>query len=49
MYLAVSGRNDIPFDEWMKMDLDYIDNWSLKLDFVIFLKTIRTMILADGH
>ncbi len=45
----VSGRNDIPFDEWMKMDLDYIDNWSLKLDFVIFLKTIRTMLRADGH
>ena len=45
----VSGRNDIPFEEWMKMDLDYIDNWSLKLDFVIFLKTIRTMVVADGH
>lgn len=45
----VSGRNDIPFEQWMKMDLDYIDNWSLKLDFVIFLKTIRTMIKADGH
>jgi exopolysaccharide biosynthesis polyprenyl glycosylphosphotransferase len=45
----VSGRNDIPFEEWMKMDLDYIDNWSLKLDFVIFLKTIRTMIVADGR
>ncbi len=45
----VSGRNDIPFEEWMKMDLAYIDNWSLKLDFVIFLKTIRTMIKADGH
>ncbi len=45
----VSGRNDIPFEEWMKMDMDYIDNWSLKLDFVIFLKTIRTMIKADGH
>ncbi len=45
----VSGRNDIPFEEWMRMDLDYIDSWSLKLDFVIFLKTIRTMIIADGH
>ena len=45
----VSGRNDIPFEEWMRMDLDYIDNWSLKLDFVIFLKTIRTIIKADGH
>ncbi|WP_282039761.1 sugar transferase [Saccharicrinis aurantiacus] len=45
----VSGRNNISFEEWMKMDLDYIDNWSLKLDFVIFLKTIRTMVRADGH
>jgi exopolysaccharide biosynthesis polyprenyl glycosylphosphotransferase len=44
----VSGRNNIPFDEWMKMDLQYIDNWSLKLDFVIFLKTIRTMVRGDG-
>jgi exopolysaccharide biosynthesis polyprenyl glycosylphosphotransferase len=44
----VSGRNNISFDEWMKMDLQYIDNWSLKLDFVIFLKTIRTMVRGDG-
>ncbi len=44
----VSGRNDIPFNEWMKMDLQYIDNWSLKLDFVILLKTIRTMVRGDG-
>ncbi len=45
----VSGRNDIPFDEWMRMDLDYIDNWSLKLDFMIVLKTIRTVLVADGQ
>ncbi len=44
----VSGRNNIPFEDWMKMDLQYIDNWSLKLDFVIFLKTIRTMVRGDG-
>lgn len=45
----VSGRNNIPFDEWMKMDLEYIDNWSIKLDFVLFLKTIRTMVRGDGR
>lgn len=44
----VSGRNSIPFDEWMRMDMQYIDNWSLKLDFIIFLKTIRTVIRGDG-
>ncbi|MBN2165790.1 MAG: sugar transferase [Marinilabiliaceae bacterium] len=42
------SRNDISFENWMKMDLEYIDNWSLKLDFVIILKTIRTMLRADG-
>ncbi len=44
-----SARNDISFDDWMKMDLDYIDNWSLRLDFIIILKTIRTMVRADGR
>jgi lipopolysaccharide/colanic/teichoic acid biosynthesis glycosyltransferase len=28
----VSGRNLIDFDQWMKLDLEYIDNWSLWLD-----------------
>ena len=42
------SRNDISFEDWMRMDLDYIDNWALKLDFVIILKTIRTMLRADG-
>lgn len=42
------SRNDISFEDWMRMDLEYIDNWSLKHDFVIILKTIRTMMRADG-
>lgn len=41
-------RNEISFDEWMKMDLQYIDNWSNKLDFVLFFKTIRTIIKGSG-
>lgn len=45
----VSGRNEIPFEEWMKMDLEYIDNWSLKLDFVLLLKTVRTVFRGDGR
>jgi len=42
------SRNDISFEEWMRMDMEYIDNWSLRLDFVIILKTIRTVLRADG-
>ncbi|HFQ82048.1 MAG TPA: sugar transferase, partial [Desulfobacterales bacterium] len=44
----VSGRNNIDFETWMKMDLDYIDNWSLLLDFKLLLKTIPAVVLASG-
>ncbi|RKD87728.1 sugar transferase [Mangrovibacterium diazotrophicum] len=44
----VSGRNAIDFDEWVKLDTQYIDNWSLKLDAKIILKTIKVMIKGDG-
>jgi len=44
----VSGRNNIDFDEWMELDLYYIDNWSLWLDFKILLQTIPAVLLAKG-
>lgn len=44
----VSGRNHIDFDQWMKMDLEYIDNWSIWLDLKILLKTIPVVLLGKG-
>ncbi|MCA9705240.1 MAG: sugar transferase [Myxococcales bacterium] len=44
----VSGRNQIDFEEWMQMDLDYIDNWSLWLDIKIILKTVPAVVLRSG-
>jgi exopolysaccharide biosynthesis polyprenyl glycosylphosphotransferase len=44
----VSGRNEIDFAEWMRMDLNYIDSWSLLLDLKIFLKTIPIVLLGKG-
>ena len=45
----VSGRNEIPdFDEWVRMDLEYIDNWSLWSDFLILLRTIPAVLLGRG-
>jgi exopolysaccharide biosynthesis polyprenyl glycosylphosphotransferase len=41
-------RNSIKFDKWMEMDLTYIDNWSIRLDFVILLKTIKTVFQRTG-
>jgi lipopolysaccharide/colanic/teichoic acid biosynthesis glycosyltransferase len=45
----VTGRNRITdFNEWVKMDLDYIDRWSLLLDFQILLKTFPAVIKGTG-
>jgi exopolysaccharide biosynthesis polyprenyl glycosylphosphotransferase len=45
----ISGRNRITeFDEWVKLDLEYIDNWSLWLDFVIIAKTVPMVIFGIG-
>jgi len=41
-------RNQIKFEDWMEMDLSYIDNWSIRLDLVILLKTIKTVFLRSG-
>jgi exopolysaccharide biosynthesis polyprenyl glycosylphosphotransferase len=44
----VSGRNQIDFKDWMKLDLQYIDNWSLWLDVKILLKTIPVVLFGKG-
>jgi exopolysaccharide biosynthesis polyprenyl glycosylphosphotransferase len=44
----VSGRNRIGFEEWMRLDLRYIDNWSLTLDVLILLRTVPTVLMGTG-
>jgi len=44
----VKGRAELDFDEWMKLDLKYIDTWSLTLDFGILLRTIPAVLSARG-
>ncbi|HDY67918.1 MAG TPA: sugar transferase [Candidatus Scalindua sp.] len=46
----VSGRNEIrDFDDWAKLDLEYIDNWSLWLDVKIFFKTVYVVLSGSGR
>jgi exopolysaccharide biosynthesis polyprenyl glycosylphosphotransferase len=42
-------RNDISFEEWMDMDMNYIDHWSIWLDIYIILKTIPAIIAGRGR
>jgi exopolysaccharide biosynthesis polyprenyl glycosylphosphotransferase len=44
----ISGRNNIDFDHWMKLDLQYIDNWSPSLDLKILLRTIPAVLSGRG-
>jgi exopolysaccharide biosynthesis polyprenyl glycosylphosphotransferase len=44
----VSGRNRIGFEDWMRLDLLYIDNWSLKLDLAILARTVPAVLTARG-
>jgi len=37
------GRSSIKFNEWMEMDLAYIDNWSFRLDLIILFRTIKAL------
>jgi exopolysaccharide biosynthesis polyprenyl glycosylphosphotransferase len=41
-------RNSIKFDKWMELDLAYIDNWSIRLDLMILLKTVGTVFKRTG-
>jgi lipopolysaccharide/colanic/teichoic acid biosynthesis glycosyltransferase len=45
----VSGRNNIDFERWMRMDLEYIDNWSLLLDVKLLLKTVKEVVWGKGR
>jgi exopolysaccharide biosynthesis polyprenyl glycosylphosphotransferase len=42
-------RHEIGFKEWMDMDLGYIDNWSLILDFKILFSTVRSILAGTGR
>jgi exopolysaccharide biosynthesis polyprenyl glycosylphosphotransferase len=44
----VSGRSTLDFDRWITLDLHYIDNWSLALDFTILARTLPAVVRGTG-
>jgi lipopolysaccharide/colanic/teichoic acid biosynthesis glycosyltransferase len=47
-WAQINGRNAVPWEERLKLDLWYVDNWSLRLDFFILLRTIKTWVHPEG-
>ena len=45
---VLNGRDHVDFETWMKMDMQYIDNWSLALDWKIIFRTIPQVVLGKG-
>ena len=44
----VSGRSDLDFDTWVALDLEYIDTWSMWLDFKLLAKTVPAVLTGRG-
>jgi lipopolysaccharide/colanic/teichoic acid biosynthesis glycosyltransferase len=45
---ALEGRNNLDFRRWMRLDLDYIEHWSLLLDMKILFRTIPRVLSGKG-
>ena len=45
---TLAGRDAVDFETWMRLDMEYIDNWSLGLDWKIILRTIPSVIIGRG-
>jgi lipopolysaccharide/colanic/teichoic acid biosynthesis glycosyltransferase len=44
----IQGRSSVPFEKWMELDMQYIDQWSLWLDFKILAKTVPAVLKGTG-
>ena len=44
----INGRSDTSFEEWMEMDMEYIDNWTLWMDLKILLLTVPAALKGSG-
>jgi len=44
----VSGRSDLEFDDWLRLDLEYIQNWSFWLDLKILFRTVSVVLMRKG-
>jgi len=44
----VNSRSNLPFKDWMRLAMEYIDKWSLGLDLKILIKTVPAVLIGSG-
>jgi exopolysaccharide production protein ExoY len=47
-YWQINGRSRLGYEDRVRLDLSYISNWSLRLDFTILAKTVRVLLTRQG-
>jgi lipopolysaccharide/colanic/teichoic acid biosynthesis glycosyltransferase len=47
-FWQINGRSSIPFEKWMELDMNYIDQWSLWLDLKILVLTVPAIVKGSG-
>ena len=45
---AVEGRDQVDFEKWMRLDMQYIDNWSLSQDLSLIFRTVPVVLTGRG-
>ncbi|QQS50423.1 MAG: sugar transferase [Bacteroidota bacterium] len=45
----IPNRNEVVFEKWMKLDMEYIDKWSYKSDWQLFFRTIKSVLVNRGY
>jgi exopolysaccharide biosynthesis polyprenyl glycosylphosphotransferase len=45
----IPERHDVSFEEWMELDLNYIDSWNLRKDIGLFFRSVRRFFMAGGY
>jgi len=45
---VITNRNQVIFDDWMKLDIQYIESWSIKKDILLLLRTVKTTLYSTG-
>jgi lipopolysaccharide/colanic/teichoic acid biosynthesis glycosyltransferase len=45
----IPNRNEVRFENWMKLDIQYIDDWSIRKDLELIFRTIKTIIYGSGY
>ncbi len=49
IWQAIPNRNSVVFEKWMKLDIQYIENWSLKFDLLLIVRTIKAVFSTRGY